>query len=153
MSNDAKAGAAGDGRVLLGKLMRAFYWLDDGLQAHMRREVGFSLPRAQSMIMVCLSAGITRQADLARHLWVSKQAIHQALKPLVEEGLVCIDRDPDNGRQRIVRVTGRGEAMTEVARSGLEALERELESRIGERRLAALHSALDAPWGIAPGTD
>lgn len=140
-------------RVLLGKLIRAFYWLDDGLQAHMRRDAGFSLPRAQSMIMVSLSGGVTRQSDLARHLRVSKQAIQQALRPLVDKGLVSIEPDPENRRQRLVRVTPEGQAMSAVARAGLEALERELASRIGAKRLQALHDALDAEWGSPPDDD
>ncbi len=140
-------------RVLLGKLIRAFYWLDDGLQAHMRRHAGFSLPRAQSMIMVSLSRGATRQSDLARHLRVSKQAIQQTLRPMVEKGLVSIDPDPENRRQRLVRMTPQGEAMSAVARSGLEALERELAARIGGKRLEALHDALDADWGSPPDDD
>lgn len=138
-------------RVLLRTLMHAFYWFDDGLQAHMRRKAGFSLPRAQSMIMVCLTEGVTSQAELARRLRVSKQAIQQALRTMVENGLVTIDPDPDNGRQRLVRVTRRGQAMRDIARSGLQALQTELERRIGNERLESLHDALNADWGPVPG--
>lgn len=142
--------AAAEDRVLLRTLMHAFYWFDDGLQAHMRRKAGFSLPRAQSMIMVCLTEGVTSQAELARRLQVSKQAIQQALRSMVDNGLVTIDPDPDNGRQRLIRVTRRGEAMRDIARSGLQALQSELERRIGKDRLEALHDALNADWGPVP---
>jgi DNA-binding MarR family transcriptional regulator len=137
-------------RVLLGTLLRAFYWMDDGLQAEMRRRAGFSLPRAQSMIMVALSERISTQAELAKRLKVSKQAIQQALRPMVEQGLVRIDPDPDNGRQRLVRMTPRGEAMRDVAHDALQALERELARRIGRDRVEALHDALNAEWGPSP---
>ncbi|HEX7036718.1 MAG TPA: MarR family winged helix-turn-helix transcriptional regulator [Pseudomonadales bacterium] len=138
-------------RVLLGTLLHAFYWLDDGLQAEMRRRAGFSLPRAQSMIMVALSEGIATQAELAKRLKVSKQAIQQALRPMGRKGLVRIDPDPDNGRQRLVRVTPRGEAMRDIARKALQALEKELARRIGRDRVEALHEALNADWGPSPG--
>ena len=137
-------------RVLLRTLMHAFYWLDDGLQAHMRREAGFSLPRAQSMIMVCLGDGIHSQTDLATRLRVSKQAIQQALRSMVKKGLVTIDPDPDNGRQRVVRFTAKGEAMRDVAGDGLARLEAELARRLGARRLESLQEALNADWGATP---
>jgi DNA-binding MarR family transcriptional regulator len=131
-------------------LLHAFYWLDDGLQAYMRRHQGFSLPRAQSMIMICIGDGITRQADMARQLGVSKQAVQQALKPLIAKGLVTVEQDPADGRQRRVRFTAKGQRMRDVARRGLLELEAELARRIGRPRVDALHEALNAPWGPVP---
>jgi DNA-binding MarR family transcriptional regulator len=136
-------------RVLLRTLMHAFYWFDDGLQAYMQREAGFSLPRAQSMIMVCLTEGVSSPMELARRLKVSKQAIRQALRSMIESGVVTVDPDPDNGRQRVVRVTARGRAMRDIAQRGLPLLERELARRIGRERVETLHDVLNADWGSA----
>ena len=144
------AAAAHGERVLLRRIMHAFYWLDDGLQAHLEREVGLSVPRAQSMIMVCIGDGVQRQTDLAERLGVSKQAVQQALKELVSKGLVTVEPDPENGRQRVVSFTARGERMRDLARQGLDRMEALLAERIGPRRLAALHDALDADWGPSP---
>lgn len=143
------AAAAEQDRVLLRTLMHAFYWFDDGLQAHMQREADFSLPRAQSMIMTCLSEGVENPTELARCLKVSKQAIRQALRPMIENGLVTVEPDPANGRQRLVKVTERGQAMREIAKRSLGALERELVRRIGHERVEALHEILNADWGHA----
>lgn len=132
-------------------LVHAYYWFDDGLQAHMQREAGFSLPRAQSMIMVCVSEGVTSPVEIARRLKVSKQAIRQALRPMIEDGLVTVGPDPDNGRQRLVQVTERGQAARDIARRGLASMERELARRIGRARLEALHDILNADWGEPPG--
>jgi DNA-binding MarR family transcriptional regulator len=137
-------------RALPRTLLHAFYWLDDGLQAYMRRQQGFSLPRAQSMMMVCIGDGIRRQSDMARHLGVSKQAVQQALKSLVAKGLVTVHADPQSGRQKLVTFTEKGEEMRDAARGGLRELELELARRIGARRLAALHDALNTPWGPVP---
>jgi DNA-binding MarR family transcriptional regulator len=134
-------------------IMHAFYWLDDGLQAYMARQAGLSVPRAQSMIMVCIGDGVQRQADLAERLGVSKQAVQQALKELVAKGLVTISADPQNGRRRIVEFTERGQNMRDIARTGLLELEGELARRIGNERLDALYDALDADWGPSPGRD
>ena len=145
------SGSAGPGvahqEMLLRKLLHAFYWVDDGLQAHMQRETGTSLPRAQSMMMACIDDGITSQSEMAGHLRVSKQAVQQALKALVAKGMVSVQPDPDNGRQKIVSLTDRGRAMRQVAVAGIRALEHTLGERIGADRLEALHEALDADWG------
>lgn len=137
----------GHQEMLLRKLLHAFYWVDDGLQAHMVRETGISLPRAQSMMMACIDDGITRQADMAKQLRVSKQAVQQALKALIAKGLVQVDPDPDNGRQKVVSLTVKGQEMRRIAREGIRTLEQALARRIGGKRLAALHDALDADWG------
>jgi len=152
MTPKETAGAAAhEDRVLLRSLMRAFYWLDDGLQAHMQQHAGLCVPRAQSMVMIALAEGLRRQTDLAERLGVSKQAVQQALKELVAKDLVRVLPDPHNGRQRIVEFTARGERMRDVAREGLRDLEALLTRRIGARRLAALYDALDADWGATPG--
>jgi len=137
-------------RLLLRELLHAFYWLDDGLQAHMRNTAGFSLPRAQSMVMVCIGDGIHRQSDIATTLRVSKQAVQQAVKVLVAKGFVRIVADPDSRRQRRVVFTPRGEAMRDLAAEGLRRIEAELARRIGRARLAALHRALESDWGPSP---
>lgn len=105
-----------DTRQLTRTLIHAFYWMDDGLQNYMQNQAGFSLPRAQSMMMICIGDGICRQSDIARHLRVTKQAVRQGVKALEAKGLVVIDPDPDNGRQKVLRFTDKGEQMREIAR-------------------------------------
>ena len=147
---DAGRPPANQDRVLLRTLMHAMYWFDDALQAHMSREAAFTLPRAQSMIMACLTEGIDSPIELARRLKVSKQAIRQALRPMIETGLVTVEPDPSNRRGRIVRVTKHGMAMRNIARQGLEGIEAELVRRIGRDRVEALHEILNADWGPPP---
>ena len=136
---------------LLRDLVHATYWLDDGLQAYMREHAGLSLPRAQSMMMVYLSEGVDRPADLAARLRVSKQAVQQGLKELTAKDMVTIEPDPDNGRQKIVRFTEHGRELRDIAREGLESIQATLTERIGAECVAALHSALESDWGTAPG--
>ena len=138
--------------MLLRKLLHAFYWIDDGLQAHMQSAAGFSLPRAQSMMMACIADGIRRQSEMAAHLRVSKQAVQQALRALMDKGLVVLEPDPANGRHKIVTLTPKGRAMRDIAQAAVRRLEVELGRRIGLKRLAALHDALDTDWGPPPDT-
>lgn len=137
-------------RLLTRTLIHAFYWMDDGLQGYMQEHANFSLPRAQSMMMICIGDGITRQSDIAKHLRVSKQAVRQGIRELEAKGLVTIKPDPENGRQKVLRFTRKGERMREIARRGLVQLEQTLEQRIGKQQVKALHRALDMDWGPVP---
>ncbi len=133
--------------LLVRTMLHGFYWLDDGLQAYMRKHSGISLPRAQSMMMVCIGDGIDRPSDLAARLSVSKQAVQQGLKELVAKELVEIRPDPDNGRQKLVCFTRTGRECRDVARAGILELRKLLAGRIGRDRLDALEDALRADWG------
>ncbi len=135
---------------LLRTLVHATYWLDDGLQAYMRKNANISLPRAQSMAMVYLTEGIDRPSDLAAKLAVSKQAAQQVLKELGNKGIIEMHPDPKNGRQKIVVLTEYGRRLREVAKRGLVRLEAELNKRIGTKRLLGLHDALAVDWGEPP---
>ena len=146
----AQALAGTDEHGLLRTLVHAAYWLDDGLQAHMQRHAGVSLPRAQSMAMVYLTEGVDRPSDLAVKLDVSKQAAQQVLKELKSKGIIDVQPDPDNGRQKRVTLTAYGRELRGIAQQGLFNLEAELNRRIGTKNLLALRRALDADWGEPP---
>ncbi len=135
---------------LLRGLVHAAYWLDDGLQAYMQTHAGVSLPRAQSMAMVYLTEGVDRPSDLAATLAVSKQAAQQVLKALAGKGIIEMQPDPVNGRQKRVVLTSYGRELQAVARRGLYSLETELMRRIGARHVTSLRRALHADWGQAP---
>ncbi len=136
---------------LLRTLVHATYWLDDGLQAHMKKHTGLSLPRAQSMAMIYLTEGVDRPSDLAQKLQVSKQAAQQMIKGLQAKGIVVLRPDPNNGRQKFVEFTDTGRELGRVAREGLYALEKELAQRIGPQNVSNLRAALSAEWGEPPG--
>lgn len=136
---------------LLNELVQAAYWLDDGLQAYMRKHAGMSLPRAQSMMMVYISDGVDRPADLAKRLRVSKQSVQQGLKELMAKNILALDPDPDNRRQKIIHFTDYGRALRNVARRGISCLHGALAQRIGTGRLYALRDALETDWGDVPG--
>lgn len=138
---------------LLRTLVHAAYWLDDGLQAYMKAHAAISLPRAQSMAMIYLTEGVDRPSDLASTLRVSKQATQQVLKELQLKGIITLEPDPNNGRQKFVVFTDFGRELGEIAKRGLFELEAELSKRIGVQQVLRMREALDADWGVAPGTD
>jgi len=131
-------------------LLLAYTWVDDGLQNYMRAHAAFSLPRAQSMLMVCIGDGIHRQSEMAKVLQVSKQAVRQGIRELTEKALVEIVPDPDNQRSKLVRFTEEGKTIRETARRGMVEVEKQLTKRIGRRRVRLLHELLEAGWGPPP---
>lgn len=135
---------------LLRDLVHATYWLDDGLQAYMREHAGMSLPRAQSMMMVYISEGVDRPSDLAKRLRVTKQAVQQGLKELIAKNILTIEPDPNNGRQKLIRLTDHGRELRNIARQGLEDLEATLKRHIGVEPVQAMRKALDTDWGTVP---
>ncbi len=137
-------------QLLTRTLIHGFYWMDDGLQAHMQDQVGFSLPRAQSMMMICIGDGICRQSDIAKHLGITKQAVRQSVKELEAKGLVILDPDPQDGRQKVLVFTDKGQKMREVAGLGLARLEELLEQRIGQKNMRDLQRVMALDWGAAP---
>lgn len=131
-------------------LLYAYTWVDDGLQNYMRAHAAFALPRAQSMLMVCIGDGVHRQSEMAKILKVSKQAIRQGIRELEQKGLVEIVADPDNQRSRLVQFTEEGRSIRETARRGIFEVEKQLEQRIGADNVRRLQQILEAGWGAAP---
>lgn len=64
---------------LMRGLLHGFYWCDESLQNLLKAAGKPELSRTRSMIMVNISDGITRPADLARNIGISRQAIQQTL--------------------------------------------------------------------------
>ena len=68
--------------LLMRGLLRAYYWMDESLQNGLQQAGYAPRTRTQTMILINISDGITRAAELARVLGVSRQAIqhchHQA---------------------------------------------------------------------------
>jgi DNA-binding MarR family transcriptional regulator len=151
---EPRTAAARDGdwfsHTLPRTLLHAFYWVDDGLQSYMREHASFSLPRAQSMLMVCISDGVQRQSEMAKVLRVSKQAVRQGVRELVAKRLVEIVPDPENKRSRIVRFTQAGKSVRATARRGISEVEQALAERIGTDRVWLLRQILEVPWGTPP---
>lgn len=132
---------------LMRGLLHAYYWCDESLQNCVRADGYAPLSRTKSMIMVNVSDGITRPADLARNLGISRQAIQQTLAEMEQEGLISLRPDPADGRAKIVEFSRRGRGIGHTALAAIRAMELELESRLGRRMMQELRNALYADWG------
>jgi DNA-binding MarR family transcriptional regulator len=128
-------------------LMRAFYWVDESLQRSISEQGGPTITHSQSMVILAVWEGITRPSAIAEYMGVSRQAIHQSLQELVRLNVVELVPDPSDGRAKLVQLSKTGGPLREIASGILKGMERELEARIGKRRVKNLWDALAVDWG------
>ena len=128
-------------------IVRAFYWMDEGLQLNMRRRGGPRVTHSQSLIIMAIGEGISRPSAIAERLGVSRQAIHQSLRELTSLKIVELVPDPADGRAKLARLSKKGQPIQQLALEILGELELALGERIGKRRLNNLRGALEVDWG------
>jgi DNA-binding MarR family transcriptional regulator len=143
--------AAGDKLVHLHHLMRwtlrAFYWLDESLQNLLEQDGWSRASHTQTMIILAVGEGINRPAELARHLGISRQAIHQVVNELIRKELVTLEEDPDDKRSKIVSFSPKAVKIRQSAIRAVNAIEREVANRLGQRVYQGLTAGLSKSWG------
>jgi DNA-binding MarR family transcriptional regulator len=135
------------GEVLMRGLLRAYYWMDESLQNGLVKAGFKPRTRTQTMILINISNGITRAAELARVLGVSRQAIQQQITELEREDLVTQLPDPEDRRANRIVFSERGSQLINAALASLREAEHELAGRLGYDALRSLRNALSADWG------
>jgi len=128
-------------------LLDRFRWFDEALRAAQAERLGLEITSAQSMLFADVSLEGSRQADLARGLGVTRQAVNEVVQGLVRQGLVELIPDPSDGRAKLVRPTTAGRRSIEVALDVFAELEARLECQIGTEQVGDLREALAADWG------
>jgi DNA-binding MarR family transcriptional regulator len=133
--------------VLMRGLLRAYYWMDESLQNGLI-EAGFQpRTRTQTMILINISNGITRAAELARVLGVSRQAIQQQINELERDDLVTQIPDAEDRRANRIVFSERGSELITAALASLRQAEQALALRLGYDAVRHLRNALTADWG------
>lgn len=145
--NTMKKVVSEDKNVLIGTLAYALYWVDESLQASLEAAGWERMSRTRSMLMVNISAGINRPADLARSIGVSRQAIHQLLQGLKQEGFIRLVADPRDRRAKIVEFDPAADQVRADASRIIAGIEKELAKRLGLREFNSLKKALNHDWG------
>lgn len=128
-------------------IIRAFYWMDEGLQQNLRKAGGPEVSHAQSMVILVIGEGVRRPSQIAERLGISRQAVHQSLRELVSMGLVELVADQEDKRAKVVKLSKTGMPKHLVAADILEKLEVALGARIGKRKVKQLREALESDWG------
>jgi DNA-binding MarR family transcriptional regulator len=132
---------------LIGTLAYALYWMDESLQASLEAAGWERMNRTKSMIMINITVGVNRPAHLARHLGVSRQAIHQLLQSMRDDGLLELVPDPADKRAKIVQFSSSADHIREDAEKAVIGIETQLADRIGKSQLKQLKQALAKGWG------
>jgi len=133
--------------VLMRGLLRAYYWMDESLQNGLVKAGFKPRTRTQTMILINISNGIARAAELARVLGVSRQAIQQQITELEREDLVTQLPDPEDRRANRIVFSERGSQLINAALASLREAEQELTARLGHDALRGLRNALGSDWG------
>jgi DNA-binding MarR family transcriptional regulator len=84
-----------------------------------------------------------RLTVLAQTARITKQSMGALVDSLEDGGYVERVEDPDDGRASRVRLTARGRRFARDVRAFAHEVESRIAERIGERRLEALHEALE----------
>ncbi len=134
-------------RALIGTLAYGLFWVDECLQASMEAAGWERMSRTRSMLMVNVTIGINRPADIARSIGVSRQAIHQLIRGLKEEGILELVPDPNDRRAKIVQFDPKADKMRDDATKIMIAIEKELSKRLGATEFKTLKKLLSADWG------
>ncbi|WP_404349225.1 MarR family transcriptional regulator [Phycicoccus jejuensis] len=98
---------------------------------------------SQARLLMGIDPGGTRLSVLADRAQVAKQTATALVDKLERAGYVERVRDPADGRARLVRLTGRADALVPVARAEEARIEQEWAAHLGPRRTARLREALE----------
>lgn len=136
---------------LMLRLFERFVWMDEELQQRIRARGWPEISRSQSMVLLNISAGITRPADIARRLGVTRQAVHATINQLAELGIVRLEPDPADGRHRQVALTHTGVRMRDDAQHAIDTITLGVVESVGEPGFAQMMAALGTEWQAGPG--
>ena len=128
-------------------LIRAARLLNERGVARVRRAGGPELRPVHVSLLPHLDMEGTRLTELGLRMGVSKQAVSQIVDDLEAMGVVARERDPSDGRARLVRFTRRGEEALLHGLGVLEGLEAEFAAKIGSGQMQRLRRGLLALLG------
>ena len=149
-SHQANARTKGPFLSLISLLTKRTYWFHDALQAALEPNGAPPLTRAQAFVIANMATGETKASNIARNLGVSRQAISQILSELSAQGIVAVTENPGDRRSRVAKLRIGFDDDGEICTRIIKALEDELETLIGPRRLSSLYDALEGEWGEPP---
>ncbi len=91
--------------------------------------------------------GPVRPVDLAATLRMTASTLSRNLQPLVAAGWLAVGAGAD-ARSRLVQITPAGSAKRQEAQRHWKQAQQQLESRLGPKRVAALHALIDESLSI-----
>lgn len=136
-------------QYIMSGLLEGWDWFDNALQNVLRDKGLGCYTKSQSMMILYVSAGVTRPSEVARRMRLSRQAIRHIQRQLEEQGVIRVERNAEDARARRLVFNEEAAELGHTAREIIHALEAVLTKRIGEANLAALRTVLDMDWGTS----
>ena len=101
----------------------------------------------RSVLRICSGPEDTTISQIGRGLGITRQGASKIVAGLSRRGYVTVTASPTNGREKIVRLTGRGEEYRAALRRAAQTVERELRAEVGSEELESFCRVLDALGG------
>jgi DNA-binding MarR family transcriptional regulator len=92
-------------------------------------------------------------AELARRSFVRPQTMHEMITSLDERGFIERNRDPDNRRVLLIRLTPKGRAMLEKYDEQVQLLQDRMLGTLNARQRQSLRDSLTACWSALSSRD
>lgn len=134
-------------QYIMSGLLEGWDWFDNALQ-RVLDDMGLgNYTKSQSMVILYVSAGVSKPSEVAKRMRLSRQAIRHIQCQLEELGIIRVERHPGDARVKRLVFNEDAVELGETARNIILALEGELAKRVGEANVAALRTVLDMDWG------
>ena len=115
----------------------------DDFRARMA-EAGYDhIRQGHGCVFRFIHEGGSRLTDLAESSGLTKQSVAEVVADLERLGYVERLADPQDGRAKVIKLTGEGAAAQRAAIGIFQDLERELAERYGAERLATMRRILE----------
>lgn len=121
----------------------------DALDRELREAHALSLPAYDVLVRLARAPGrALRMSDLAERVLLSPSGVTRRVDRLARDGLVVRERDPEDGRGALARLTDEGLARVRAAaRTHLGGIRRHFSGTLTERQLRGIAAALEVVAG------
>jgi DNA-binding MarR family transcriptional regulator len=142
----ARSKSPSDTPPLRGLLLRRYEQLyERALALAGEHGYGFVTP-AMARLFIEVGKGPQSVSQLARHLAISRQSLHETVLAAAKLGLVELRDDASNRRIKTVHFTAAGKRMSQAALAADRRVERQVAARIGPASMKTLKKILALDW-------
>lgn len=121
-------------------------WVEEHLiQNAEKNGYGYITP-SMARLYSYLGNSAVPMSELARHLKISRQAVHQLVTEGVNSGFLELLNCPKDKRIKMVKFSIEGKKMAEVALEEINNAEEKLKQKIGEDNVRELRRILELKW-------
>jgi DNA-binding MarR family transcriptional regulator len=95
------------------------------------------------VLHICARSSDTTISEIGRELAITRQGASKIVGRLRDQGFVKLQTSPDDGREKLVRLTRKATTYLEAQRNAARLIERRLKVELGEEAFDALYDLLE----------